>query len=169
MGYRATGKTTVGRLVAERLGRAFLDADAELERREGRTVASIFARDGESGFRYLEERLLLALCEEHPGAVLATGGGAILRETNRRSLKGFGRVIWLEAPAGVLVERLRRDGGSRPALTSSGLLDEVASVLEAREPFYRSVADRVVDASPDDPEVVAESVLLGLAGLGGGP
>ena len=117
VGYRATGKTTVGRLIADRLGRTF------------------------------------------PGSVLATGGGTILRETNREILRRFGLVIWLSAPTETIVARLERDPGARPSLTSAGLLDEVASVLIAREALYRDVAHFVVDASADDPRVVAETVI----------
>lgn len=164
VGYRATGKTTVGRLIADRLGRPFLDADAELERRGGRSIASLFADGGELAFRDLEERTIRDLCGEHPGAVLATGGGSVLRDGNRRNLRAFGRVLWLAAPAEVIVERLRREPGSRPALTASGLFEEVGQVLQAREPLYRSVADLIVDASPEPPRVVAEAALRLLSG-----
>lgn len=167
IGYRATGKTTVGRSLADRVGRPFLDADAELESRSGRTIRDLFARDGEPAFRDLEERTIAELCEGSPGAVLATGGGAVLREANRRALKRFGVVVWLSAPPEVLVERLRRDEGERPALTSSGLLDEVAGVLAAREPLYREAADIVVDAAASDPDAVASRISEALASLDG--
>lgn len=167
IGYRATGKTTVGRSLADRIGRPFLDADAELESRSGRTIRDLFARDGEPAFRDLEEWTIAELCKGSPGAVLATGGGAVLREANRRALKRFGVVVWLSAPPEVLVERLRRDEGERPALTSSGLLDEVAGVLAAREPLYGEIADLVVDAAAPGPESVASAIADALASLDG--
>jgi shikimate kinase len=74
-------------------------------------------------------------------------------------------VLWLTAPADVLAERLRRDSGSRPALTAAGLIDEVALVLEARSPLYRDIADLIVDASAPSPDLVAESVIRDLAAL----
>jgi shikimate kinase len=159
IGYRGTGKTTVGRLVAEGLGRPFVDCDAEVEARAGWTIGAIFASEGEAAFRDREEAAIREVCRESPGAVLATGGGAILRETNREALAAFGTVVWLSAPADVLVERLRKDAESRPALTAAGLLDEVAVVLEAREPLYRATADLIVDASAPDPRLVAEEVV----------
>lgn len=166
IGYRASGKTTVGRLVADRLARPFVDADAELQRRDGRTVLQVFANGGEAAFRDLEEATLATLCAERPGAVLATGGGAILRGSNRRRLAAHGVVAWLSAPAAVLAGRLLQDAGDRPALTSAGLLDEVSEVLAAREPLYRALADLVVDATPPDPATVAEGLLASLARLG---
>lgn len=159
VGYRATGKTTVGRLIADRLGRTFVDSDQEIEQRTGWSIAEHFAQAGELGFRNLESKMIRTLCEQFPGSVLATGGGTILRETNREILRRFGLVIWLSAPTETIVARLERDPGARPSLTSAGLLDEVASVLIAREALYRDVAHFVVDASADDPRVVAETVI----------
>src|SRR5689334_13470824 len=89
VGYRGTGKTTVGRIVAERLGRPFFDADRVLEEREGRPIASLFAEGGEASFRDREEETLRDLTADRPGSVLATGGGAILREGNRLALRRF--------------------------------------------------------------------------------
>jgi shikimate kinase len=166
IGYRATGKTTVGRLLAERFGLTFVDCDAELESRAGRSIADIFASDGETAFRDLEEGTIRAICEETPGAVLATGGGAVLRESNRHRLSHYGVIVWLSAPAPVLVDRLKRDGQGRPSLTSAGLLEEVAHVLAAREPIYRAAADVAVDASHPDPHAVADRVARAVAALG---
>lgn len=147
VGYRASGKSTIGRLLAERLGRSFLDSDAEVERRDGRTIASIFSEDGEAAFRDMEEAAVRNLCESHPGAVLATGGGAILREVTRSALANYGAVAYLSAPPSVLAIRLRRSGGDRPALTSAGLVEEVETVLAARDPLYRAIADLIIDTS----------------------
>ncbi len=159
IGYRASGKTTVGRLLASQLGRPFVDADAELERRSGRSISSIFATEGEEAFRDLEARTIRDLCRESPTAVLSTGGGVILRESNRGLLSEFGPVVWLRAPAEVLVARLQCDSGDRPALTAAGLLDEVAHVLHIREPLYHEASDVVIDSSISDPDGIAREVI----------
>jgi len=164
IGYRGTGKSTVGRIVAERSRRPFADADIELERASGRSIRSIFERDGESAFRAWETEVLLNLAASPrlAGGVLATGGGAILLEANRRALRRFGLVVWLTADAPTLARRLsgsRHGGGDRPALTAAGTLAEVADVLEARTPIYRQVADFEVVSAGRSVFEVADSVL----------
>src|SRR4051794_6229812 len=162
VGMRGTGKSTVGRILASRLSRPFLDADDALEARVGRPIASLFAREGERYFRDWEERILAELTAGHPRAILATGGGAVLREANRRALRSFGFVVWLRADPRVASARLSadaRDVASRPALTAAGTLEEMADVLEARSPLYREVADAVVDTSGHAPDAVADAIL----------
>ena len=164
VGSRASGKSTVGRLVAARAGWPLLCSDAEVERRAGRSIAAIFADDGERAFRDLEEEVIEALCDRAAEAVLATGGGAVVRPGNRERLRRFGEVVYLRAPAPVLAERLRRAGGGRPALTSEGLVAEVEGVLAAREPLYREVADLIVDAASRPPSAIARFILASRAG-----
>ena len=123
VGTRGTGKSTVGRILAERLVRPFLDADVELEEKLGRSIAAIFAEDGEPLFRDWEEQVLSELTTAHPGAILATGGGVVLRESNRQALRSFGFVVWLWADPALAAARLqadRRGLDSRPALTPAG-------------------------------------------------
>jgi shikimate kinase len=162
IGYRGTGKSTVGRILAERSGRGFVDSDREIEVRSGRSIRSIFAECGESDFRDREERTLADLIAEAPGTILATGGGAVLRETNRRRLRDFGFVAWLTADPAELARRLEGDRSGladRPALTAAGTLDEIARVLEARTPLYRGLADAIIPTDGEDPRDVAESIL----------
>jgi shikimate kinase len=168
VGYRGTGKTTVGRILADRLGLPFVDADAELEARAGRPIARIFDERGEAGFRE-EEAALIEELGGRMGLVLATGGGAVLRESNRRVLRRLGTVVWLTAEPAAIVARLRDDPAGRPALTPMGLLDEVASVLERRRALYREVADFEVATDGLTPGEIAEAVRtrLGLAPGGG--
>jgi shikimate kinase len=162
VGYRGTGKSTVGRLLADRLGREFVDADSEVEARAGRPVRLIFAEDGEAAFREWESRILLDLTSRLVGGIVATGGGAILLEANRRALRDFGFVAWLSADPETLTTRLRassRGVEDRPSLTGAGTLAEIADVLEARSTLYRAAAHAVVETAGRTPEEVADAVL----------
>jgi shikimate kinase len=162
IGYRGTGKSTVGRILAERLGLAFLDCDREIEARAARSIRSIFSECGEMTFRDWEERTLAELTAQNPGAILATGGGAVLREANRLRLRGFGFVAWLTADPAELARRLEADRlglAGRPALTAAGTLDEIAQVLAARSPLYAELADVVIPTDGQGPGEVAEAIL----------
>lgn len=161
VGLRGTGKSTVGRILAERLRLPFADADVEIEARLGRPISAIFAEDGEPAFRDWEERIVADLTTR-TGAILATGGGAVLRESNRRRLRTFGFVVWLQADPSVLAARLQADArglSHRPALTAAGTLDEIVHLLEARAPLYREVADTVVETDGRTALEVADAVL----------
>jgi shikimate kinase len=165
VGYRGTGKSTVGRLLAVHLGLPFIDADAVLEARFGRTIGSIFDKHGEPVFRDWEERVLAEITAGPP-AVVATGGGTILRASNREALRRFGWVAWLSAEPSVLADRLRADPealAGRPALTAAGTLEEIADLLEVRGPLYRAVADAVVATDGRTPAEVLDAVLAMLA------
>jgi shikimate kinase len=159
IGYRGTGKTTVARVLAQRLGWKWSDADSELEVQEGRRISDIFARDGESVFRDMEARVLAELCKlsRH---VIATGGGVILRETNRERMRQSGRVVWLKSDLETIWMRLKADalaGRKRPALTTGGR-EEVEQLLRTREPLYRACADLVVETGDRAPEAIAEEI-----------
>jgi shikimate kinase len=159
IGYRGTGKSTVARLLAERLGWDWLDADTVLEERAGRTIRDIFAAEGEAGFRAREAALLEELCDcqRH---VIATGGGVILQEENRRRLRGGAAVVWLVADADTIWRRLQADATTaqrRPALTVGGLA-EVRELLRVREPLYRECASWSVETAGRSPAEVAELI-----------
>ena len=162
VGYRGTGKSTVGRIVADRLQRPFLDADTELEARAGRCVRAIFNEDGELAFRDQEERVLAELINHFPGAVIATGGGAVVRASNRSRLREFGHVVWLKAAPEELARRLASDPAglaARPALSAAGTLGEIARVLASRTAWYREVAAAEIDTAGKTPDQVACAVL----------
>jgi shikimate kinase len=162
VGYRGSGKSTVGKIVASRLGRLFLDADRELEARAGESIRSIFAGQGEAVFRDREEETLRELVRSHPDAVLATGGGAVLRATNRRLLAQFGFVLWLRADPAELIRRLEIDVeavASRPPLTAAGTLAEVAAVLHERQPLYAETADAIIATLNRTPDEIAQQIL----------
>jgi shikimate kinase len=161
IGYRGCGKTTVARLLAEALRWPWLDADEVLERKHGKTIREIFAAEGEESFRDKEEAILADLCKltQH---VIATGGGVILRESNRQRLRASGRVVWLTAAAETLYRRLQADAQAasrRPALTPSPPREEIVRLTQLREPFYRSCAHVVVSTEGRLAEEVVNDVL----------
>jgi shikimate kinase/rhodanese-related sulfurtransferase len=162
IGYRGAGKSTVARMLAQRLGWVWEDADAVLEERAGKTVREIFAEEGEAEFRRREAAILAELCS-FPRVVIATGGGVILREDNRELLRRSAWVVWLEADTETLRQRLERDTASaarRPALSGvlANLLDEIGEILKAREPLYRECADAVVRTTDRDAASVADEI-----------
>lgn len=146
VGMMGAGKTTIGRQLARALGREFLDLDHELEARCGVRVALIFDIEGEEGFRK-RETLALEECSRKPGIVLATGGGAILAEENRRYLAERGVVVYLKASADELYRRVARDR-SRPLLQTANPQERLRSLLKDREPLYESVADITFETGP---------------------
>jgi shikimate kinase len=155
IGYRCSGKTAVARLLAERRRWTWIDADHELERRAGKTIRQIFADDGERTFRDLESTVLADLTQMND-AVIATGGGVVLRPENRQLLKA-GIVVWLTAPAEVLWRRMQADTATaerRPNLAQGGLA-EVEALLAEREPLYRECAQYIVDSSTQSPDEIA--------------
>jgi shikimate kinase len=166
VGYRGTGKSTVGRLLAGTMGRKFIDVDLEIEARSGRSIGAIFAQWGEPVFRDWEERTMAELLEQYPLAVVAPGGGSVMREVNRSRIRAFGHIVWLTADADELARRLagdERGQESRPALTSRGMIEEIAHVLRERKPIYEGLADLVVETGGKNPEEVAGAILLSAA------
>jgi shikimate kinase len=161
VGARGCGKSTVGQLLATRIGWDFLDADALLEERAGRSIAELFATEGEAGFREREASLLRELAgrQQH---VIATGGGVVLRDQNRRLLRATGLCVWLTGDPATLYGRLLSDPTSRvrrPALTRLPGPAEVERVLREREPLYREVAHLVVATENQSPEAVVSAIL----------
>ena len=157
VGMMGAGKSTVGRAAARRLGRPFLDSDAEIEARTGRTVRQIFERDGEPAFRRLESEVLADALASKAPAVIAAAGGVVLDATNRRLLHDGGTVVWLRADPATLVDRVR-NGVHRPLLAEdpAGVLDRLAT---EREDLYREVAHRIVDVDGRRPDEVLDDVL----------
>ncbi|MEA2700524.1 MAG: shikimate kinase [Myxococcales bacterium] len=165
IGFMATGKTTVGRLVAQARGMAFFDLDEMIAGGAGSSVAEIFAREGEAGFRRREAEAVQKACTL-TRTVVATGGGAACREENLASMLAGGRVVALSAtPA----EVLRRTGGASGRPLLDGKADPVgtaAALLAAREPFYAR-AHHSIDTVGKSPAAVAAEVLAALEGGGG--
>ncbi|RMG14356.1 MAG: shikimate kinase [Planctomycetota bacterium] len=148
VGPRGAGKSAVGGEVARRLGWRFEDLDRCVERAAGASVAQLFAREGEEGFRLREAALLAELLEGADRLVLATGGGAVLRPENRQRLREVW-TVYLRAAPEVLAERVARDPrsrASRPPLATGGPLEEARRVTAERDAYYRDVAAAVVEA-----------------------
>ena len=165
LGYRASGKTTVGKRLAKRTGGTFTDTDALVVALAGRAIADIFAGEGEASFRDREAAALaaaLAGAGEHD--VIATGGGIVLRAENRRLMIGSAhRRVYLSCDVDVLIRRLARDRtGKRPALTTLPPADEVRALLAARDPLYREVATRVIDVTSIRLEQVVSAIQAGV-------
>jgi shikimate kinase len=171
IGYRGSGKTTVGRLIAARAGCKLIDTDQMIvAAADGRAIRDIFAEQGEEHFRQLESAALYSALAT-PAAVISTGGGIVMRQTNRDALRASGTpVVYLHAEAKVLVERIEADAHSnanRPNLTGlGGGIAEVEHLLAIRDPLYREVATHVLEVAGRSPEQIAEEVLRGCEGLG---
>jgi shikimate kinase len=162
IGFMATGKTTVGRLVARRRGWTFVDLDESIVAAAGMPVAEIFAREGEAGFRRREAEALRAAAARRR-TVIATGGGAACREENLTTMLGAGRVVALSATPAEVLRRTGR-GSGRPLLDGKAdSLGTAASLLAAREPFYAR-AHHTVDTVGKAPAEVATLVLAALDG-----
>jgi shikimate kinase len=151
IGPRGSGKSSVGQLAARLLGWDFVDTDVLVEAR-GRTIAEVFAAEGEPGFRALEREVISDL-RPADNTVIATGGGAVLDAANRDHLAALGSVIYLHATPECLVARIA--GSDRPPLTDADPLEEMRRVLEHREPLYRALADAVLDTETLDPDLAA--------------
>ena len=137
------GKTTVGKLLSKHLGKRFIDADHEIEQRTGVKISVIFELEGEEGFRAREEVVIGDLTQQ-ADIVLATGGGAILREANRYALRDRGTVIYLRASADDLWRRTRNDK-NRPLLQTENPRAKLQELLNQRDPLYRETAHLIVD------------------------
>jgi shikimate kinase len=159
VGMMGTGKTTVGTVLAQRLGRPLIDSDAEVEARTGRTVREIFETDGEAAYRPLETDALLDALASPVPAVIAAAGGVVLAERNRRALKEqAGLVIWLRADPAVLAGRVRYHD-HRPLLDNDDPAGTLARLAAERTPLYAEVADVIVDEGTKTPDQIADEIL----------
>jgi shikimate kinase len=160
IGFRTAGKSTVGRLVAERLGMPFVDTDRRIETKAGCSIARLFAERGEAEFRLLEEQEIAQAAGEGP-SVIALGGGAILSAATRALLARTGWTVWLQVTAEEAHRRMGADPSStssRPSLTSLSGYDEIVSLLAARQPLYAECGQKSCCAADRTPEAVAVEV-----------
>lgn len=167
VGFRATGKSLIGRRLAESLGWAFVDMDDRLVETFGGTIQEWVAHHGWNAFREEEAKLLAQLGEEQR-VVVATGGGVVLRPDNRRKLMELFRVVWLQARKSTILARLSLDprtAAFRPPLTGLSQEDEIASLLGERQPLYEEVADLAVDTDDTTAEEIVACVLETLSAV----
>lgn len=164
VGMPGSGKSTVGRHLARRLGLPFFDSDQCIEQRLGCSIREFFAREGEGAFRDVEERVLAELAQG-PDAVVATGGGAVLREANRTRLHEGGKVIYLRSTPEELYRRVRHDT-QRPLLQVADPLAKLRALHAERDPLYRAAAHFDIETGrPSVPTLVNMVVMqLELAG-----
>ena len=165
VGMPGCGKSTIGRHLARQLGWRFVDSDHEIERQIGGSIRTFFEQQGEAAFRDLEQQVIAALTRL-PGTVLATGGGAALREANRRALKAGCQVVYLRSTPEELFRRLRHDT-QRPLLQVKDPLKRLRDLYHERDPLYRDAADFLIETGrPSVPNLVNMILMqLELAGV----
>lgn len=163
VGPMGAGKSTIGRLLAKELHLPFKDSDKEIEVRTGADIPWIFDVEGEAGFREREQAVIADLCQED-GLVLATGGGAILRQANREALRAGGRVVYLHTSVDQQLERTARDR-NRPLLRTANPGQVLSDLMAIRDPLYREIADVIIETDQRPPRMVVQEVLSRLEQL----
>lgn len=158
IGYRGAGKSSVGRLLAERLGWDLISTDAEIVRKAGLPIPDIVQRFGWDHFRNLESAVCRELADKDH-LIIDTGGGAILRPENVDSLKATGSLVWLTVEVRTIIERIG-DDTQRPSLTGAkSFTDEVEEVLRERQPKYQAAADHIVATDEKSLSEVADTIM----------
>ena len=161
IGYRCTGKTSVGNALSIKLGLTFVDADERLMENESKTIAEMVSERGWDYFRQLEKEIIKSICALD-GQVIATGGGAILDPDNVAATKNRGRLIWLRAEPETIRKRMLKDdltADQRPALTTQGAANEIASTLKDRTPYYQTAMDFSIDTDGRSVENICEMIV----------
>ena len=160
-GYRATGKTSIGKILADLLDFRFIDTDEAIEKRQGESIAEMVDRGGWELFRRQEENMLYELANRSH-IVIATGGGAVMHETAWKKLRQNALAVWLTADIRTICQRLAADDNTdeqRPPLTEMGTMDEIAMVLSMRQPLYEKSSDLKIETDGKTVEEVAEYIL----------
>ena len=163
-GYRATGKSSIGKILADLLGFDFIDTDQAIEKRQGETIAEMVGRGGWDLFRRKEEDMLLELASSK-NKVIATGGGSVIHENAWAKLREEALAVLLTADIKTICQRLAADSETddqRPALTEMGTMDEIAMVLDERQPLYEKSSDLIINTEGKTSEEVAEFILAEL-------
>jgi shikimate kinase len=163
VGMMGVGKSSIGRRLAARLNVPFVDADSEIEKAAGMSIADIFARHGEADFRSGEARVIARLLEGGP-QVLATGGGAIMNAETRAAIKVKGVSVWLSAEFDVLMRRINKRKNERPMLHTADPAATLRDLLVAREPIYAQ-ADLTVQSREVPHEAIVSEIMTSLGGF----
>jgi len=159
-GYRATGKSSIGKILADLLGFDFIDTDLAIEKRQGESIAEMVGRGGWDLFRRKEEDMLLELCRRR-NIVIASGGGSVIHENAWKKLRKNALSVWLTVDIKTICQRLAADSNTddqRPALTEMGTMDEISMVLTERQPLYEKSSDLTINTEGKTPEEVAEFI-----------
>ena len=158
IGFMATGKTAIGRLLAERTGNIFIELDSLIARRAGKPIEDIFAEDGEATFRELEIALVKEIAD-NKNQVIACGGGVVLNQINIDRLKINAIIILLEAKPEVILKRALNDRTVRPLLKGDDKMSKVKELLNFRKPFYQRAADITIDTSDMDIGLITDKII----------
>ena len=167
IGYRCTGKTTLGRELARELGWEFVDMDDLLVNEAGQSISEMVAEKGWPHFRDRERDLLRRLAGKGP-MVVGTGGGIVLDPDNVAEMRASGKVLWLQCNSDTINQRIQGDARTeemRPALTDKGLLAEIESVLQEREPLYRSAAHFSLASDDGNIQGLCKEIIAKLHGV----
>ncbi|MBV2121950.1 MAG: shikimate kinase AroK [Candidatus Thiodiazotropha sp. (ex Ctena orbiculata)] len=156
IGPMGAGKTTVGRQLAEHFRKEFIDSDLEIQRRTGVDIPTIFEFEGEQGFRQREQEVIDELTQREE-VVLATGGGAVIREQNRKALSSRGLVIYLHCTVEQQFERTHRDK-NRPLLQTDDPMAKLKSLMAERDPLYRQTADLLISTEGRNTQAVVQDI-----------
>jgi shikimate kinase len=161
VGLPGSGKTTVGKLLARRLGLDFVDSDQVIEERVGCPIRSYWEQQGEQAFRDLEETTIQDLTAQSRGMVLATGGGSVLRESNRQRLRAGARVVYLRSSPEQVYSRVRHNR-NRPLLQVDDPMERLRSLHAQRDPLYRETAHIVVDTARPSLQALVQMIVMQL-------
>ncbi len=162
IGYRGTGKSTVAKILGQRLGRQVISTDAEIVKEAGQSIPQIVEQFGWDHFRELETRMCQKL-QDQTDLVIDTGGGLILKEENAKILKANGRIVWLTAEIPTIVKRISGDT-QRPSLSGTKtFVEEIEDILKERTPKYQAAANHIIPTDHNPPHQIADSILSLLA------
>lgn len=159
IGFMGCGKSTIGRELHDRLGYPLVDMDQLIEEKAGKSIPEIFKDDGEAHFRDLETSTLKELCQpDAPRRIISTGGGVIGREENRALLQDLGYVVWLKAPADVILQRTSKNK-NRPLLQTENPMEQIESLMKVRDPLYEETAHLKLDTAGLDCDEVTTGII----------
>jgi len=158
IGFMGTGKTAVGKTLAKRMGREFVETDAIIEKKSGKSIPDIFQQDGEIAFREMEIGIIKEVAEKD-NCVIAGGGGVVMNKINIDRLRKKCIIINLKATPPVIAERTSGDRGDRPLLAGADRLAQIKELMNYRRPFYRRAADMEIDTSKLDIKAVVDKIM----------
>ncbi len=158
IGFMGVGKTAVGKVLAEKLGRSFVELDSLIEQKAGESIPDIFQRDGEAAFRELEIEVTKEVSKDKK-LVIACGGGIVLNKINIDRLRQQSRIVYLTASPKVILKRVSSEEGQRPLLEVDNPTLTIRELLDFRKPFYEKAADIIINTSKLDINSVAEQII----------